>query len=92
VLESVGEFVGEMLDEERQQRNKLADEVRALRRDSKNDLGDEVRALRIELCETAAVVAKLRTAMAELRCLQIAERSGGAVDMTNWPRPAKPAN
>jgi hypothetical protein len=93
LLQAVGEFVAEMIEQARRQsKGELADELRALRRDSKNELGDEVRALRIEFCETAAVVAELHTAMAELRCLQIAERTGGAVDVTNWPRPAKPAN
>jgi hypothetical protein len=88
-LVAVGEFVAEMIEQARRESKNLVDEAR---RASKNDFADEVRALRIELCETAAVVAELRTAMAELRCLQIAERTNGAVDVTNWPRPPKPAN
>jgi vacuolar-type H+-ATPase subunit H len=99
-LESIGEFVAEMVDEARRESKSLVDEARReskslvdeARRASKNDFADEVRSLRIELSETAAVIGELKVALAELRLVQIAERSAGAVDMTNWPRPAKPAN
>jgi hypothetical protein len=89
MLESIGEFVADMVDEARRASKNLVDEAR---RASKNDFADEVRLLRIELCETAAVVSELRVALAELRVIQIAERTNGQVDMTNWPKPAKPAN